>query len=117
MNDTTSETPKLSWWRRLSDGLKRTSSSLGTAVADLVTKRKLDRAMLDDIEDVLLRADLGTEVAARIATAVGHGRYDKAITADEVKTVVATEVEKVLSPVAKPLVIDASLKPFVILVV
>jgi fused signal recognition particle receptor len=82
-----------------------------------VTKRKLDRAMLEDIEDVLLRADLGTEVAARISAAVGHGRYDKAISADEVKTVVATEVEKVLSAVAKPLVIDTSHKPFVILVV
>src|ERR1700709_948793 len=117
MNDTTPGTPKLSWWRRLSVGLKRTSSSLGTAVADLVTKRKLDRAMLDDIEDVLLRADLGTEVAARIATAVGVGRYDKAITTDDVKTVVATEVEKVLSPVAKPLVIEETQKPFVILVV
>jgi fused signal recognition particle receptor len=116
MNDTP-ETPKLSWWRRLSSGLKRTSSSLGTAVADLVTKRKLDRAMLDDIEDVLLRADLGTEVAARIAKAVGHGRYDKAISADDVKAVVATEVEKVLSAVAKPLVIDSQQKPFVILVV
>jgi fused signal recognition particle receptor len=116
MSDTP-ETPKLSWWRRLSSGLKRTSSALGTAVADLVTKRKLDSAMLEDIEDVLLRADLGTEVAARIAKAVGHGRYDKAISADEVKTVVATEVEKVLSTVAKPLVIDTSHKPFVILVV
>ncbi|MEZ0219592.1 MAG: signal recognition particle-docking protein FtsY, partial [Tardiphaga sp.] len=62
-------------------------------------------------------ADLGTEVAARISAAVGHGRYDKAISADEVKTVVATEVEKVLSAVAKPLVIDTSHKPFVILVV
>src|SRR5580704_6652361 len=113
----TEEAPKQSWWRRLSSGLKRTSSSLGTAVADLVTKRKLDRAMLDDIEDVLLRADLGTEVAARIAAAVGVGRYDKTISADDVKTVVATEVEKVLSPVARPLVIDASQKPFVILVV
>src|SRR6516164_11566039 len=92
----TQDTPKLSWWRRLSSGLKRTSSSLGTAVADLVTKRKLDRAMLEDIEDVLVRADLGTEVAARIAAAVGAGRYDKAISADEVKSVVATEVEKVL---------------------
>jgi fused signal recognition particle receptor len=117
MNDTTPGTPKLSWWRRLSSGLKRTSSSLGTAVADLVTKRKLDRAMLDDIEDVLLRADLGTEVAGRIANAVGTGRYDKAISADDVKTVVATEVEKVLAPVAKPLEIDSSQKPFVILVV
>jgi fused signal recognition particle receptor len=117
MTDATSETPKLSWWRRLSGGLKRTSSSLGSAVADLVTKRKLDRAMLEDIEDVLVRADLGTEVAARIAEAVGRGRYDKAITADEVKDVVATEVEKVLSPVARPLEIDAARSPFVILVV
>src|SRR6201991_1512237 len=117
MSDSTSEKPKLSWWRRLSSGLKRTSSSLGTAVADLVTKRKLDRAMLDDIEDVLLRADLGTEVAARISAAVGVGRYDKSISADEVKAVVATEVEKVLAPVAKPLLIDAAQKPFVILVV
>jgi fused signal recognition particle receptor len=73
--------------------------------------------MLEDIEDVLLRADLGTEVAARIAAAVGVGRYDKAITADDVKSVVAAEVEKVLSPVAKPLVIDSAQKPFVILVV
>jgi fused signal recognition particle receptor len=117
MSDTTPGTPKQSWWRRLSSGLKRTSSALGTAVADLVIRRKLDRAMLDDIEDVLLRADLGTTVAARIADAVGAGRYDKAISADEVKAVVATEVEKVLAPVAKPLEIDAAQKPFVILVV
>src|ERR1700712_3068681 len=100
MSDTTPEKPKLSWWRRLSGGLKRTSNSLGTAVADLVTKRKLDRAMLEDIEDVLLRADLGTEVAARIAAAVGHGRYDKAILAEDVKAGVATEIEKGRAPVA-----------------
>jgi fused signal recognition particle receptor len=117
MNDSTHEQPKQSWWRRLSDGLKRTSSSLGSAVADLVTKRKLDREMVGEIEDVLLRADLGTEVAARISAAVGEGRYDKAISADEVKTVVATEVEKVLSAVAKPLIIDSARRPFVILVV
>lgn len=117
MSDSTDDKPKLSWWRKLSSGLKRTSSSLSTAVADLVTKRKLDRAMLDDIEDVLLRADLGTTVAVRIASAVGEGRYDKAISADDVKNVVATEVEKVLAPVARPLVIDGAKKPFVILVV
>src|SRR5258708_31684644 len=116
MNDAPEKT-KVSWGQRLTGGLKRTSSSLGTAVADLVIKRKLDRAMLEDIEDVLLRADLGTEVAARIATAVGVGRYDKAITADDVKSVVATEVEKVLAPVAKPLEIDHAKKTFVILVV
>ena len=117
MSDTTPEKSKMSWWRRLSGGLKRTSSSIGAAVADLVTKRKLDRAMLEDIEDVLIRADLGTDVAARIAAAVGVGRYDKSISAEEVKSVVASEVEKVLAPVARPLVIDESKEPFVILVV
>src|SRR6201993_1910262 len=117
MNDTTAGTPKQSWWQRLKGGLKRTSSSIGTAVADLVTKRKLDRAMLEDIEDVLLRADLGTEVAARIAAKVGEGRFDKSVSAEEVQTVVAAEVSKVLSAVAKPLVIDDTHKPFEILVV
>ena len=114
MNDQPGE--KQSWWQRLSGGLKRTSASIGGAVADLVVKRRLDQAMLDEIEDVLIRADLGIESAARIATAVGEGRYDKAITADEVKAVVAAEVEKVLTPVAKPVAIDGA-KPFVALVV
>jgi fused signal recognition particle receptor len=116
MNDT-SESKKPSWWRRLSSGLKRTSSSIGTALAEFVSKRKLDRAMLEEIEDVLLRADLGTEVSARIAAAVGEGRYDKMISANDVKEIVAAEVEKVLSAVAQPLVIDGAKKPFVILMV
>src|SRR4051794_38220160 len=116
MSDTR-EQPKQSWWRRLSGGLKRTSGSIGTAVADLVTKRKLDSAMLEDIEDVLLRADLGTEAAARMARAAGAARSTKPISADDVKAVVASEVEKVLAEVAKPLLIEAAQKPFVILVV
>ena len=113
MNDSTPG----NWWQRLTGGLRRSSSALGGAITDLVSKRRLDEATIAEIEDVLIRADLGTEVAARIAEAVGAGRYDKAISADEVKSVVATEVEKVLAPVAKPLQIDASRKPFVILVV
>jgi len=114
MNDQSSE--KQSWWQRLSGGLKRTSASIGGAVTDLVAKRRLDQAMLDDIEDVLIRADLGVKSAARIAAAVGEGRYDKSITVDEVKAVVAAEVEKVLTSVAKPLLVGAG-KPFVALVV
>src|SRR5437660_2683328 len=114
MNDQSTE--KQSWWQRLSGGLTRTSASIGGAVTDLVAKRRLDQAMLDEIEEVLIRADLGVESAARIAAAVGEGRYDKSITAEEVKAVVAAEVEKVLTPVAKPLLIGAG-KPFVALVV
>ena len=114
MNDQATE--KTSWWQRLSGGLKRTSASIGNAVADLVVKRKLDQAMLDEIEEVLIRADLGLDSAARIAAAVGEGRYDKSITPDEVKAVVASEVERVLIPVAKPLALDGA-KPFVVLVI
>jgi fused signal recognition particle receptor len=104
-----------SWWQRLTGGLKRTSSALGTAISDLVTKRKLDAAMLDEIEEVLIRADLGVATAGRITEALREGRYDKAISSDEVKAVVAGEVEKILSPVAKPLALSSA-RPFVILV-
>jgi len=114
MNDQTSE--KQSWWQRLSGGLKRTSSSIGGTVSDLVAKRRLDQTLLDEIEDLLIRVDLGVETAARIAAAVGEGRYNKSITTDEVKAVVAAEVEKVLTPVAKPLAIKEA-KPFVALVI
>ena len=114
MNDQPEE--KQSWWQRLSGGLKRTSASIGGAVADLVVKRKLDQEMLDEIEEVLIRADLGLDTAARIASAVGEGRYDKSITSDEVKAVLAAEVEKVMTPVAKPLAVGGA-KPFVVLVV
>ena len=108
-------TQKQSWWQRLSGGLKRTSSSIGGAISDLVSKRKLDAAMLDELEEMLIRADLGVEVAARISRAIGEGRYDKAISSDEVKAVVAAEVEKTLAPVARPLLVEGA-KPFVILV-
>jgi len=117
MSDPTTETKdKQSWWQRLSGGLKRTSSSISTAITDVVVKRPLDQAMVDEIEEVLIRADLGLDTAALVAAAVGRGRYDKAITAEEVKAVVATEVEKVLTPVAKPLTVTQA-KPFVVLVV
>ena len=110
MNDST---PK-SWWKRLSSGLKRTSSSLGGAIADLVTKRKLDAAAIEELEHELIRADLGPEFAGRITSALSEGRFDKAISPDEVKAVLAGEIEKVLGPVAKPLEVTA--KPFIVLV-
>jgi fused signal recognition particle receptor len=115
MSDSATET-KGGWWRRLTGGLKRTSSALGGAISDLVSKRKLDAATIAEIEDVLIRADLGLDTAARIAATLGEGRYEAGISPDEVKMVVAAEVEKTLAPVVQPLVIDAAHKPFVILV-
>ena len=110
MNDSTPKT----WWKRLSGGLARTSSSLGGAIAGLVTKRKLDADTVEELEHELIRADLGPEFAGRMAAALGEGRFDKAITPDEVKALLAGEIEKVLSPVAKPLEVTAY--PFIVLV-
>lgn len=71
--------------------------------------------MLQDLEDVLIRADLGVAAATRIRDEVGRGRYDKDVEVEEVKHILAAEIERVLAPVAKPLAIDR--QPFVILVV
>jgi fused signal recognition particle receptor len=111
MNDSTQGQ---SWWKRLSSGLKRTSSQLGTAISDLLTKRKLDATTLEDLEHELIRADLGPDFALRIASVIGSGRFEKGISAEEVRNVLAGEIEKVMAPVAKPL--DISTSPFIVLV-
>ena len=113
------EAPALrrSWWQRLRTGLARSSASISQGIADVFTKRKLTATMLDDLEDVLIRSDLGLPVAQRIAQAVGKGRYDKTIEPAEVKAILAREVEAALTPVALPLVVDTSKSPFVILVI
>jgi fused signal recognition particle receptor len=103
-----------SWWQRLSGGLKRTSASLGGAIAGLVTKRKLDAATLEDLEHELIRADLGPDFAERIVAALGGNRYEKGIAPEELQALLAGEIEKVMAPVAQPLEITA--RPFVILI-
>jgi fused signal recognition particle receptor len=116
MDDSTNTTGK-TWWQRLTGGMRRTSSSIGGAITDLVTKRKLDAAAIEDLEEVLIRADLGIDTAGRVAAAIAEGRYDKDASPDDVKAILAAEVEKILTPVAKPLAIAADARPFVILVV
>jgi fused signal recognition particle receptor len=116
MNDSTAEATATPWWQRLATGLKRSSSALGGAIADVVAKRQLDESTIEEIEDELIRADLGAETSSRIATELRYGRFKAAITAEEIKDVVATEVEKALAGVAQPLDIDRAKRPFVILV-
>ena len=103
-----------SWWQRLSSGLARSSSALGQGISDLITKRKLDSDTLQDFEDVLIRADLGNTVSARIIESLRKGRFEKDIEVEEVRTILAREIETVLRPVAHPLVINPDHKPFVI---
>jgi fused signal recognition particle receptor len=110
MDDSTHE----NWWKRLSGGLKRTSSSLGSSITALVSHRQLEPETLDALEDELVRADFGQDIAIRIVDALGQGRYPQGLSPDEVKSLLAAEIEKTLTPVARPLEITA--QPFVILV-
>ncbi len=105
------------WFTRLRRGLARSSTSIRQGIVDIFAKRKLDAATLEELEDVLIRADLGVAMASRITAAVGGSRYEKGIEAGEVQTILAREVEAVLSKVAHPLEIDTEHRPFVILVV
>ncbi|AZV19042.1 signal recognition particle-docking protein FtsY [Mesorhizobium sp. M7A.F.Ce.TU.012.03.2.1] len=109
--------PRRSWFQRMKDGLARSSKELTGNIAGVFTKRKLDEETLQDLEDVLIRADLGMETALRVTDALAASRYGKDVSDTEVRAIMAAEVEKVLTHVAMPLELDLSHKPHVILVV
>ncbi|RUM24867.1 signal recognition particle-docking protein FtsY [Rhizobium vallis] len=109
--------PKLSWFQRLRNGLARTSTQLTSQITALFTKRKLDDETLQDLEDLLIQADLGVETAMRVTDTLASERYGKDVTGEDVSRIMASEIAKVLKPVAKPLQLDLSHKPHVILVV
>ncbi len=110
-------TPKASWLSRLTSGLSKTSAKLADGITGIFTKRKLDGDTLEDLEDLLIGADLGVETSARVIEAISKGRFEKGISPGDVRRILADEVMRVLEPVAKPLKIDPAKKPHVILVV
>jgi len=111
------EAPRQSWFGRLTSGLKRSSDQLTGSIASVFTKKKLDAATLEELEDVLIQADLGIETATAITETLRRDRYDRDVSGEDVREVLAAEVEKVLTPVARPLAIDSARKPFVILMI
>jgi fused signal recognition particle receptor len=110
------EPERRGWFSRLKQGLSKSSKSLTGSITAIFTKRKLDAATLQELEDTLIQADLGIAVSERIIKEVSTGRYDKEIDPEEVKAILASEVAKVLKPVEVPFNFGAE-KPFVILVV
>ena len=105
------------WHDKLAAGFRRTTEKLGGNLAGLLTKEKLDRQTLDEIEEALIASDLGPVTAARVRERLEDERYDKGIDEAGIRAVVADEVAKILRPVAKPLEIEAFPRPQVILVI
>lgn len=110
------EASKQSWLQRLKSGLSRSSSSLQGNIASVFTKRKLDVASLEELEEALIAADMGVETAMALAEGLSKTRFGKEITDLEVRQALAGQIAVLLEPVAKPLVIDPGHRPEVILV-
>lgn len=105
------------WFSRLTKGLKKSSNKITQGLSDLVTKKKLDDEMLEQLEEVLISADLGPSTAAKLVEEFGQGRFGKEISEEEIKSALAESVAKILEPVAKPLEINKPADgPFVVLV-
>jgi fused signal recognition particle receptor len=101
---------------RLKQGLARSAANLSGSLTGLFTKKRLDAEMVAQLEEALIRADLGAALARRVAGDFAKGRYDKEISETEVRTLLADEIAKVLAPAARGFAVDQSRKPFVVLV-
>jgi fused signal recognition particle receptor len=95
---------------RLKSGLAK------TGLGEILTKKKLDAATIAELEEALIRADMGAGQAAKLTKAVAKNRYDSEISGAELKAVLASEIAALLAPIQKPLTVDEANKPFVILV-
>jgi len=101
---------------RLKAGLAKTAQSLTGSIGAIFTGRKLDRAMLDELEEALIAADLGIQTASDLVETLSKQKLGREVTDEEVRTALATEIAQILAPVARPLAINPSNKPHVILV-
>jgi fused signal recognition particle receptor len=108
---------KQSWYDRLASGLRRSSDQLTQGISSIFTQRKLDERMLGELEDTLIQADFGIDMAERVTETLRRERFDRDVSAGEVREVLKAEIAKVLEPVALPLAIEEDRKPFVILMV
>ncbi len=106
-----------SFFSRLKQGLSRSTQKLTEGITNVFTKRKLDDAALDELEELLIGADLGPRVAARIIDNFRRTRFGKEVTDEEIKSTLATEIAAILGPVAVPLAIDPGHAPHVLMMV
>ena len=107
----------LGFFGRLKEGLSRSTQKLGGNLAAVFNRRRLDDAALEELEELLIAADLGPAVAGRVIDEFRRTRFGNEVTDEEVRVALSAEVARVLEPVAIPFVPDPALKPHVVLVV
>jgi len=111
------EVEQKGWLSRLRAGLSKSTRRVTESITGLFTKKKLDQQTLGELEDALIQADLGVNVAARLVEKLGRERFGKEVTDEEVRAAFADDIAEILQPVAVPLAIDPARRPHVVLVV
>jgi len=94
---------------KLQEGLKRSSSRLAEGLAAALTRRKLDRETLDELEELLITSDMGSKVAARLTKAISVGRFEREVSGEEIREALATEIAAILKP--REQIVDFSVGP------
>ena len=107
----------MSFWEKLGLGLKKTSTNITTGISNIFTKKKLDTTTLEELEELLLEADFGVATATQIINKFAAQKQEKDITAEEIRELLATDIEQRLKPCESAFSVAIPTKPYVILMV
>ena len=110
------ERQKKGWLTKLKAGLGRSSHYLTNSLNDLLVKQEVNTKTLEELEDILITADLGINTASKICSTLAKRRFSKPVALAEIQRVILDEIKDILTPIAKPLALDKNFKPHVILV-
>ena len=107
----------MSFWEKLGLGLKKSSTKISTGISDIFTKKKLDNATLEELEELLLTADIGVASTQKIIAEFSKQKQNRDITGNEIRQLLAKDIENILQPCEQKLMIKTDAKPYVILMV
>jgi fused signal recognition particle receptor len=105
------------FFERLAEGLSRSTRRISDDLSAIVSKKPLDQATLDELEESLIAADLGAPAAARVVAALSEGRFNATVSDIEVRGALAKVVAETLAPLEKAFEVDPARRPHVVLVV
>lgn len=105
------------WLEKLGLGLKKSSQKISGGISGIFTKRKVDAGTLEELEELLIAADMGVKASMRIIGEFSKRRLDKELSDEEIRAELAADIEKILTPCEKPLAFAPGSAPFVILMV
>ncbi len=108
--------PPPTLFERLKSGLARSTGAFGENLTAVFTHKKLDAETVAELEEALIKGDLGAGLAVKLSAAVAKGRYDREISESELRAVLSAEIAKVLAPVERPFAVDRTKTPFIVLV-